>query len=52
MSDRGRYNPLIVEDTATVDQTLTGSVLKADVLSAGVDHGGLAGLSNTALLGN
>ena len=48
MTGRGRYNPLKVEDTASVDQTLTGSVLKADVLAAGIDHGGLTGLSDVA----
>lgn len=43
---RERYNPVVVEDTASLDLTKTGSVITGDVLAPGIDHGALAGLGD------
>lgn len=40
------HAPVTVTDSSTVDFTLSGQDITATVLPAGVDHGGLAGLSD------
>lgn len=37
---------ITVTDTATINLTLTGQLLQADVIAGGIDHGGLVGLTD------
>ena len=41
-----RHDAVTVTDTATVNLTLTGQDIKADVIASAVDHGSLSGLSD------
>lgn len=40
------HDPVTIGDTATINLTLVGQYLTADLIASGIDHGGLAGLGD------
>jgi hypothetical protein len=42
----GGHDPVTISDTASVDLSLTGQLISATVLPAGVDHGTLGGIAD------